>query len=214
MNGTPINAESLRCDGRLANEMRNIRMNYSFIDNRIYINYSQGCTSVRTSLLVNKERGQFNVNLLFSSLARNEPLNDRKIYEMKNNLSSIFLPIVLSDNQIEVNVEILEDNGSLFAVIINSISLCLCFCGVTLKDMCYAVNLNEAADLCSEEENRSYNCLVVISPNTGEIYYLECFGRCQVRNLTDSISSSFIYAKEIHENIKNFLDEYVLTRAL
>lgn len=203
-----MNGDLLRCDGRLPQEMRRMEMGQEYIENRPFVSFSQGNTRVRTSILANKDKGQFCVNINFSELSRNEPMNDRKVYEIKSKLTAIFQPIVLTDSQVEVNVEVMEDDGSLFSVLVNSISLCLCFCGVVLKDMCCAITLNDKADLCSEEENKGYACTVVLSANLGTIYFLESVGRFQRKDLENAILSAFGHVRIIHDTMRKFLNEH------
>lgn len=197
----------LRHDGRFPSEVRRIVIQHKTIENTPYLWYRQGNTYVRTTFRPSIDKSQFLINLNFSETSRNEQMNERTIFEMKSKLTNIFLPIILADNQIEVNVEVLQDDGSLFAVIFNSISICLCYYGVTLKDMYFAITLNENADLSSEEENKTYQCQLILSANSKKILFCECTGRIQKRNIQNAIEFGRESICLIYQHVKEYFEK-------
>lgn len=203
-----MNNNQVRIDGRYSEELRSIRIDHDLIKNINFITYSQGLSKVKTSLFQSKDKGQINVNLNFSALARNEFLNDRKIYEMKSKLETIFNDIISSDFQIELNIDVLEDNGSLFSVIVNSITTCLCFCGVSIKDMVLSLTCNDLTDLISNEE-KGYYCTVVFSTNLNKILYLQLLGKFQRSNVKDSLNNAISGIEKIAISIRQYLDSVV-----
>lgn len=200
-----VSAALLRVDGRLPNEPRRIKMSSSIIGNQGIVDYSQGDTQIRISTCQSKDKNQMAINLAFSDFARNEPMNERKIFEMKTKLTAIFCPMLLSDNQIDINVEVKQDDGSLFSVIVNGITLCLCYTGVTLKDMVLSVSMNDMLDLCTDEENKGYQCSMAYSVNYEKIIYFDCNGRSQRRALTACIIAGVDYLKELHSFFRDLL---------
>lgn len=195
----------LRPDGRFPTEMRRMLVQFGSNDNKGYVLLSQGATTIKTTISKIKEKKQLNVNLNFLQACRNEPLNERKVYEIKQKLNSIFALLLPNENQIDINVDILQDNGSLFSTIVNSISLALCYCGINMIGMCVSLTFNNCVDLCHAEENQSFSICVVTIPYKNEILYFESFGKIQKGELSKCLESSKDYCNYIYNYFKEEL---------
>lgn len=202
-----MDISQLRTDGRFSNELRKLTIEQHTIENKTYVTFSQGLTKVRTSISQNKEKGQVGVLVNFSELSRNEPLNDRRVYEMKTKIASIFNDAVSSDFQIDINIDILQDNGSLFSVIINSITLCLCYCGISINDMILSLTCNNYTDLIYEEEKNS--CCVVMSANFNKILYFHLSGKCQKSDIQVALKNAISGIEKINYEIRKYLSNIV-----
>lgn len=200
-----LECKDLRVDGRFSNELRDVNIQFECIENRGYVVLSQGCTTIRTYVSKNKEKKQLSINLVFSQICRNESLGERKVYEMKHELVSIFETLIPNENQIEVNVEILQDNGSLFSAIVNSISLAFCYNGISTTEMCVSLTLNEFVDLCHSEENKNFSICIVLIPVKNEILFFESFGRLQKGELLKCLEMSKVHCEIIHNLFKKEL---------
>lgn len=203
-----MNENILRKDGRFAEELRKIQIDHFIVENRNYLTFSQGLTQVRTCIFQNKEKGQIGVNLNFSDLARNEPINDRKLYEMKNKIYSIFSNVVSSDYQIDINIEVLQDNGSLMSVIINSITLCLCYSGINIKDMILSLTCNDLMDLTTDEE-KQYFAIVVMSANYNQILNFQLSGKCQRIDVKNALNNATRGIEKVNFEIRKYLSNVV-----
>lgn len=204
---TYVDGKALRCDGRLPEEMRRVDIGHGIVGNRGFVVLGQGNTRVRTSVVPARDKSQLDVSISFSDVSRNEPVNERIVYEMKARILEIFGPLIFPDNQVEVSVEVKQDDGSLFSVIVNSISLCFCYCGVSLKDMCLSVTLGDCVDLCSEEESKGFRVCLVLSSSRQKILFLESFGKCQRRVLESALSRGFECCKAIHSTMREYLNK-------
>lgn len=187
--------------------MRRIYMSHGAVGNQGFVVLGQGNTRVRTSVTPARDKNQLDVSIGFSDVSRNEPMNERRVYEMRTRLLGIFGPLISSDSQVEVNVDVKQDDGSLFSVIVNSITLCFCYCGVSLKDMCLSVTLGDCVDLCSEEESRSFQLCLVQSPSRQKILFLESSGKCQRRVLELAVSRGSECCKSIHTSMREYLSK-------
>lgn len=199
----------LRCDGRLPREMRRMIMSHGIVENRGFVVLRQGNTQVRVSTAPARDRSQLDVCISFSDVSRNEPMNERRVYEMRARILEIFGPLACPDTQVEVCVDVKQDDGSLFSVIVNSITLCFCYCGVSLKDMCLSVTLGDGVDLCSEEEKGFQLCLVV-SSSRQKILFLESSGKCQKKAMESAILRGVECCKSIHGTMREYLNKYAV----
>lgn len=198
-------SKDLRPDGRFPDELREMKFEFGCVENKGFVLFSQGSTLVRTTISKTESKKQLNINLNFSQTSRNDPLGERKQYEMKQKLISIFGALIPNENQIEANVEILQDNGSLFSVIVNSISLAFCYCGINTTEMCVSLTLNNCVDLCYVEENRSFGAISVVDPAKDEILYFESFGPLQKGELLKCLEASKMHCNAIYQRFRSEL---------
>ncbi|KAM0681708.1 Exosome non-catalytic core component [Glugoides intestinalis] len=199
-----IKGSLLRYDGRLANEMRNTNFTFKRIDSKGIVSWRQGNTIVNTTISQRKDKAQLSVNIKFQETSRNEQMSDKRIYEMEQKIFSIFSGVLGADQQLEVNVNVIGEDGSLFSAILNSISLSFASFGIAIEDMCVSVTLNENIDLCAEEEKNSFSTCLVFCPNKQEILYLESFGKVQKLAFKNTVINGIDACKQLHTEFRSF----------
>lgn len=202
-----IDATKLRYDGRLPEELRNTQFKFNRIDNKGTVTWRQGNTLVNTSINSSKEK-QTIVKVKFQESSRREPLNDRRIYEIEQKTISIFNLVLKGEQQLEINVDVLSDDGSLFSAIINSITLACAHCGVPISDLCISTTANDCIDLCSQEEKTSFSLCLVFCPNKEKILYLDSIGKAQKEQMENAINNAIKGCLELHEIFKNYCRGY------
>lgn len=188
----------LRCDGRFPNEAREIDFEFKKLDNKGVFQWRQGNTVVNTTIAQNKEKQQFSLDLNFLEMSRNNPFNERKIYEMRQKLLDIFLDLTGEDSQVEITVDVVCDDGSVFSAITNSISLACAYCGIPLSDICLSVTLNRNIDLSYHEEGKDFSICIVFLPNKEKLVYIESSGRLQMSEFKEGIRSAVEYCRILH----------------
>lgn len=201
-----IDNKTLRPDGRFPNELRKINISCGIIDNIGFICLEQGNTQVSASLSQSKDKNPFNINLSFSQNARTDPINERKLYEMKYRLTNIFAPIISADYQVDIDLVVKQDDGSLFSVLVNSITLCLCYSGIPLIDMCISISLNESFDLSDLETKKRYQMTVVYLVKSQQLAFLEVNGRCQKNMFETALQNGIDCCKTINLQFTEFLE--------
>lgn len=199
-----IKGSLLRYDGRLANEMRNTNFIFKRIDSKGTVFWRQGNTIVNTTISQRKDKAQLCVNIKFQELSRNDAISDKRIYEMEQKVLSIFSEILGPDQQLEINVDVLGEDGSVFSAILNSISLSFTSFGIATEDMCVSVTLNENVDLCAHEEKKSFYICLVFCPSKEEILYLESFGKVQKVNFQNTVMNGINACKQLHKEFRSF----------
>lgn len=195
----------LRPDGRFADEIRRIRISHGVVDNGGFIALSHGLTQVHASLSRLKDRGQLNINVHFQDIARNDPVNDRQLYELKTRLTDIFLQVVSTDSQVSVDLTVKQDDGGVLSALVNAMTLCLCYHGVPMVDMCVSVHLGECLDLCSKETGKGLQATVVYLVNAEKIVYFRSLGRCQRRVLESVLSSGVDCCRVVDRHFSEYL---------
>lgn len=202
----------LRIDGRFSHELRRIRIHHSASGNRGTVTLAHGNTQVAAFLAKprDKDKGQLCIDISFYDVARNDPVNERRLYELKTRLVDIFAQVICTENQVCIDAVVKQDDGCIMAVLINAITLCLCYNGVPLIDMCVAVCLNESLDLCGAEENKSYAVTLACLVNSEGIVFMESVGKCQkgmlMRALTDGVECCKAIASQFSGYLKNMGD--------
>lgn len=198
----------LRNDGRFPSETRRTEFLFKRAGGKGIVYWRQGNTIVNTTISENREKPQLSINLNFTETSRNEPINERRIYEMKQKIYAIFSDLIDLDFAIEINIDVLGDDGSVFSVIVNSISLACAYSGIHLKDMCVSVTLNENADLTQYEEGHGAAVCIVYSPNKDKILYLESFGKLQRLEFGKILANGIALCKEQHEKFRELSAGY------
>lgn len=202
-----MDISALRIDGRFPNEIRSTEYTFKKIGNRGVIYWRQGNSIVQTYICASNDKQQLVVNLNFLETSRNEATNERYIYEMKQKIGNIFSELMGSDNQIEINIDILGDDGSILSVIINSISLACAYSGINLIDMCISTTLNDCLDLSFKEEFRPFSLCLAYCPNINKILHFECFGKFQKREFEESLKKGIEICKIQHENFREMMQK-------
>ncbi|KAI4291259.1 exosome complex component RRP41 [Pancytospora philotis] len=197
---------AIRPDGRFADDLRRIGLEYEIIGNNGYIMLAHGLTRVRATLLRPKDRGAFSVSLVFHDTARAEAIGDRQSYIMQTRITEIFAPIVLSDSPVSIELAVLGDDGSLLAALVNATTLCLCFHGVALADMCLAACVNENYDLTTKEQGRGFAATVAYLANSDRVIYFYSVGKCQKDALKAAVERGIACCGIIGRHFAEFLN--------
>lgn len=200
---------NIRPDGRFPTEMRKMIFKFGNDNNEGYVILSQGATTVKASIGKSKDRKPLGISLNFSQTSRNEPINERRVFELKQKLANMFSLLTPNEKQIEIKVDIFQDNGSLFSVIVNSITLALCFCGINMVDMCVSLTLNECVDLCYLEENKMSSISIVSIPYKNEILHFESFGKIQKSEILKCLEMSKEYCNLLYNRFRDELSNAV-----
>lgn len=195
----------IRQDGRFPNELRRMLMGYEIINNKGYISLSHGLTQVSASLCKPKDRCAFNVTVVFQDTARIENAGDRLIYILQSRLAEIFEPIVPTDTQINIELVVAGDDGSLLAALVNVTTLCLCFHGIPMLDMCTAVCLNDMYDLTTYEQSKGYVVTVVSLVHSQKVVHFKSVGKCQKEALTTALAQGMTCCNVINKQFIEFL---------
>lgn len=200
-----MESQQLRNDGRFPEELRTVHCSFKKIENRGVVRWRQGNSIVSTSISQNREKKQLTINLNFLDSSRNEPMNERRIYEMRQQIQGVFSAIISPETQIEVNVDIICDYGSIFSVIINSISVACMYSGISMSDVCISATVNSNADLNYHEENKPFSLCLVLSPNTERILHLQAFGRIQRYEFEDALKMGVNTCKMYHDRLRKIM---------
>lgn len=190
--------DKLRNDGRFVEEFRTMDCVFRKLENKGLICWRQGNSIVNTTISQNRDKQQLSLSINFLESSRNDPINERRLYGMRQKILGIFTPLIVPDNQVDITVEVVGDDGSMLSVIINSITLaCMC-CGINLSDMCLSVTLDEGVDLNYQEEGRGFAVCVVFSPNRDKILHLESFGALQQGKFEEAVKLGVRACKALH----------------
>ncbi|ELA42838.1 uncharacterized protein VICG_00153 [Vittaforma corneae ATCC 50505] len=200
-----MDATVLRNDGRFPDEVRRTECSFKKIGDKGFVYWRQGNSIANTSISQNREKQQLAISINFLETSRNEAINERRVYEMKQKVFAIFSGLVGFDNQIEINVDVLGDDGSIFSVIVNSITLVCAYSGISLSDMCVSATLNENADLTYHEESKSFSVCIVYCPNHDKILYLESFGKVQRMQFEEAINKGIEMCRQQHEKFRELV---------
>lgn len=192
----------LRNDGRFPEEFRTVECSFKKQENQGVVYWRQGNSIVNTSIAHNRDKQQLAVNLNFLESSRSEPMNERRVYEMRQKLLSVITALVSAEAQIEINVDIICDDGSIFSVIFNSISMACMYSGVSMTGSCASVTVNKCVDLNYREEGRPFSVCVVFSPSMEKILHLEAFGRIQRYEFEDALRMGVEMCRRQHNKFR------------
>ncbi len=196
-----FNKEELeyRIDGRRANECRKIKLECYGDNGNSTVSLSQGLTTVKVTSVQNNSSDPISVEFVDSEI-----LSDRKIFEYKNKLIRLFGKYIITGNSIKMEVEVVSDDGGLFTTIVNAISLCFMYSGLSLTDFIVGVTSNENVDLCSWEQGKSaFECIFVYLNCSSKLVYLEVSGKCLEEELLGTIENSKRACEALSEYFKN-----------
>lgn len=156
-----LNEFGIRIDGRLPNETRNIKIEYM---NGPTILYSQGLTEIRTAVVGPKPkttRSHINICLSVGKMTSIEIKNRNKMADdMKYKIMDIFQNIIIVKpaSCVDFDIVVLQDNGSLFSAIVNSMSICCAYAGIQIIDLVLSCTVGVFShanlfDMCISEED-------------------------------------------------------------
>ncbi|ELQ75042.1 Exosomal 3'-5' exoribonuclease complex, subunit Rrp41 [Trachipleistophora hominis] len=155
------NELGLRVDGRLPCEIRRVDICYL---NEPSIVYTQGLTKIRVSIAGPKPKStKFNLNITVSinRSARTE-INEwgRLADDHKHRLHNLFKTILILKpaSSVDIDILVLEDNGSLYSAMVNSVSVCCAYAGIQMLDLVLSCSIGiytqaDLFDLCGAEED-------------------------------------------------------------
>ncbi|KAI5170503.1 exosome complex component RRP41 [Pancytospora epiphaga] len=197
--------QHIRIDGRFPKELRRIQIEHKVINGSGIITLAQGLTKVKIALCKLKPKGQLNIALSFNDTSRSDQISDRQLYVFQSKLTEIFTTVIACQHQVNIDASIIQDDGSVLSVLINAISLCLCYHGIPMIDMCISVTLNDMYDLCSKEQNKSFVATVVYLVNSDRLIYFKSAGRCQKGPLKQALLDGIASCKSICEYFSHYL---------
>jgi len=196
--------QRLRPDGRFDKELRRIQIEHEAADSCGTIVLSQGFSKAQASLTKLGGRGQLNIALRFHDTSRCDQVTDRQLYVLQTKLVDIFSTVIACEHQV-IDLAVLQDDGSMLAVLINTVTLCLCYHGVPTVGMCTSVCLNESYDLCTKEQGRGFVATVVYLVNTEQLVYFKSVGKCQRGPLKEALKNGIDCCKAIGRHFSAYL---------
>ncbi|EQB60299.1 exosome complex exonuclease rrp41 [Vairimorpha apis BRL 01] len=191
-----------REDGRKKDEIKQI-----IIKNlNSYTYLKQGNTHVRVKSDGPKEGNKLNISMVFSKSSRQEQINEKRIFELETEIYNIFNNIILTDNNIDIEIEVIQEDGSLISTIVNCVTLNLCYIGVPLIDFPCSITYSRFQDLTlCEEQGRNFFINVVWLMNREKIVYFKSLGRVTQEVLQKINEEGFLGCKKIYQQLKSFL---------
>jgi exosome complex component RRP41 len=202
-----VSEEGFREDGRKPKELRRMEISSCYIEGTTRIDYRQGNTQVVAVSSGPREAGKLNINAVFYSVARQEPINEKRVGEYEAHLHEIFGNIVLSNSSVDIDIVVKEDGGSVLSAMINCITLCLCHLGVPMADMCVSTTLaGECVDLSGAEEGgRTPVVVLAYLMNSRKIAFFQSSGRITRDRLKECFDGCLGPCELIYDEMRNFL---------
>lgn len=222
---------NFRMDGRKLNEIRDMIIKTGIVQNAAgSCSIEMGGTKVLAWIKAPKEARSKNIENIGSlrcdfilsqssyPYVKAEIKRDLQMREFSSTLKEIFEEVILLKfyprSEIEINVTVLQNDGSYKSIAITAVTMALINAGIFLKDTAIGVTvgLNDDAylvDLTKEEENAKIPILnSCFLPNLKKIVFIEI-----TNSMIDySKSEQFINSVEkvsdvVYQNIKQFLIE-------
>ncbi|WUR02883.1 exosome complex component RRP41 (SKI6) [Vairimorpha necatrix] len=154
-----------REDGRLPDELRRL----IFLNESPYISLRQGNSHVRVQIDGPKEGSKIFFNIS----------GDRRYPE----LNSIFSKILLLDTQLDINIEVIEEDGSILSTIVNCIVLSMCHSNIPLVDFPCSVTYSKIGVDLSGQEEGSGKVMAVYLMNSMKIVYYKIEGKMDIEKI-------------------------------
>jgi len=230
MGGAPIPAEiklidenGRRVDGRLANEMRPLKIEAGVLsraDGSAYVEWGMnkimaavyGPRECHPRHLQNPERAlvQCNYNMAsFSVEDRKKPGPDRRSHEISKIISEALTHVVFTEyfprTSIDVFIEVLQANAGTRCAGLTAASVALADAGVPMRDLvasCAAGKVAETmiVDLAKEEDNFGQADIPLgYVPRTGEIVLLQMDGDLTYDQFSKGIDLAIDGCKKVYE---------------
>ena len=108
---------------------------------------------------------------------------------VEQTFSSIIMLEQYNKSDININVQILESDGSVICSIINAVTMALLHSGIMMNDICVActvgsVNKQISLDLNQAESNNSGTVPIAIAARTKDIIYLQLDNKLNMDQLS------------------------------
>ncbi len=200
-----IEEYKIRSDGRLYNEIRKIELFHEIINNNGVISLKQGETHVSGTLGQPKDKCNINFDIQFYTSFRNEIMSDRKVYELRNRLVEVFKNVILSNQQINIELIVKYDDGSLLPALINITTLILSYHGIPIIDMCIGITTGMFLDLNSNEQNRDFYITLAYLPKEDNVIYLLSEGKAQKKMFIKALENGSVGCLTICKYFEGFL---------
>ncbi|KAG5673542.1 hypothetical protein PVAND_003582 [Polypedilum vanderplanki] len=238
-----LSLQGLRIDGRRQNELRQIQCRLGVLercDGSAYMLH--GNTKVIASISgpkhptknsANKNRGGdefiFNVRVKFATFSKNGERqkvvkNSKKLGEIEINLKNIFKSVILVEkyekSQLDLNIEILQTDGSEICTVVNAATLALIDAGICMKEYicaCTASLTNDGVALLDvshlEEICGGPTLTIAALPRTGDheqsVAYVELSQKFYLKDLNKIFDCALMGC----EKIRGILDEAIRSNA-
>ncbi|KAF9762491.1 Exosome complex component RRP41 [Nosema granulosis] len=196
-----------REDGRTEEQIRRIEIEHGKLNNNGYIMYRQGNSCVRAVCNGPREGNRILFHVRFSKTARQEPISEKRLYDYEDVLQKIFSEIILAENQLDIDIDVIQEDGSLVSAMVNCIYMCLCYSSVPLLDSICSVTLSENfVDLSSSEEGgRNAAVVLVYLINKKQFLYVRSAGRISKDRLEKLLERGTVATEEIFSTLKTYL---------
>lgn len=205
---SPLSSLEFREDGRTNEQFRRLEIEHGKINNNGYIMYRQGNSCVRVICNGPREGSKIQFHVKFAKTARQEPIAEKRIYDYEDVLQKIFSEIILAESQLDIDVDVIQEDGSLVSAMVNCIYMCLCYASVPLLDSICSVTLSEKLiDLSgSEEGSREAVLVLVYMINKKQYLYVRSVGRIS----KDKLEKVFARGSEACEELFTHMKKYLL----
>lgn len=202
-----LSEEGFREDGRLPEELRRVEIVRRRVGDGGGMSLRQGNTQVSAVCRGTEEQGRLGVKVCFYGVARQEPVNEKRVLEYEDLLCDVFGSIVLPENAVDVDVVVREDGGSLLSAMINCVSLCLAQYGVPMTDMCCSATVAEdCVDLSNGEDGHKFSVMVLgYLVNRRTIAYLSVNGRMAQHTVATNLTRGVGCCEVLYEQFRAFL---------
>ncbi|EDR22949.1 exosome complex exonuclease RRP41, putative [Entamoeba dispar SAW760] len=225
-----ISPEGYRLDGRRTTEMRKCEMEINFL------NTSDGSARVRMGNTIveavvfgplegrrrNREGAELMVSYsqaTFATRKRREQMHDRTMIEtaelLKQMYEQVIITKLLPETMIDLRVQIMQDDGSVTAAVINACTLALIDAGIPMIDIVSAaeggyIDGKMVVDMNKDEENVGtvFNVHTAIMQKSGAVALLQTEGKMPLQRLGDLLSIVEEGAKTIGIEMKKRIREY------
>ncbi|KAK6590101.1 hypothetical protein RS030_182703 [Cryptosporidium xiaoi] len=227
-----ISTQGFRQDGRRANEIR--RMNCTIYDHRYKgidssIFFEQGLTKLLVSVVgptpTSGNNPGLNINCNFkiapfsSQDRRKRTKNDKLCTENSMLISKTFSSVIgefYNKSQININIMLIEGDGSVKSAAINATSIALALAGINMRDLIVSATCGSFGkyifhDLTQMEvEALKSNILLAINSTDNEIYpvTIDINGKADQDAVENLTQEAFIACKTASYRIRNFLKVY------
>ena len=225
-----ISPEGYRLDGRRSSEMRRCEMEIDFQKT------ADGSARVRLGNTIveaivfgpmegkrkNKERAELVVSYsqaTFATRRRRERMHDRTMVETAELLKQMYEQVIITslypETLIDLRVQVMQDDGSVTAAVINACTLALIDAGIPMIDIVSAaqggfLDGTMIVDMNKDEENVGtvFNVNMAIMQKSGEIALLQTEGKMPLERLGDLLVVVEEGAKAVGITMKEKIKEF------
>lgn len=201
-----LNVDNFRFDGRRPFEFRSI--DYKLEDNNVYFN--QGLTKLKVNISGYNNFNKQELNIFVNNI--NSNLSKSKVDSLIQQLKSTFLSVIKFQlkSSININIDILNLDGSLLSTAINALSLALSLNGIELLDIVTSTNIgvfnnNLLIDLNNFEEIDCPSITLASLSNFDTLSLVNLDSKLHSSFLTDIISLSTSTNQLLRDNLCSIL---------